>query len=125
LRSASPPYFDKGALTDKTERFFVSEIVREQILLNYKKEVPYSVEVDVEEFKEADDIIRIRTVIYVATRYTEGNHHRTQGIETQASRDRRTKAIRVLLCQASTFRDLCQSQKELARQRPAPEEVWV
>lgn len=62
----SPPYFDKDALTDKTERFFVSEIVREQILLNYKKEVPYSVEVDVEEFKEADDIIRIRTVIYVA-----------------------------------------------------------
>ena len=61
----SPPYFDKDALTDKTERFFVSEIVREQILLNYKKEVPYSVEVDVEEFKEADDIIRIRTVIYV------------------------------------------------------------
>jgi hypothetical protein len=47
----SPPYFDKDALTDKTERFFVSEIVREQILLNYKKEVPYSVEVDVEEFK--------------------------------------------------------------------------
>jgi GTP-binding protein Era len=62
----SPPYFDKDALTDKTERFFVSEIVREQILLNYKKEVPYSVEVDVEEFKEADDIIRIRTIIYVA-----------------------------------------------------------
>ncbi len=62
----SPPYFDKDALTDKTERFFVSEIVREQILLNYKKEIPYSVEVDVEEFKEDDDIIRIRTVIYVA-----------------------------------------------------------
>ena len=62
----SPPYFDKDALTDKTERFFVSEIVREQILLNYKKEVPYSVEVDVEEFKEEEDIIRIRTVIYVA-----------------------------------------------------------
>jgi GTP-binding protein Era len=62
----SPPYFDKDALTDKTERFFVSEIVREQILLNYKKEVPYSVEVDVEEFKEEEEIIRIRTVIYVA-----------------------------------------------------------
>ena len=62
----SPPYFDKDALTDKTERFFVSEIVREQILLNYTKEVPYSVEVDVEEFKESDDIIRIRAVIYVA-----------------------------------------------------------
>ena len=61
----SPPYFDKDALTDKTERFFVSEIVREQILMNYKKEIPYSVEVDVEEFKEAEDIIRMRAVIYV------------------------------------------------------------
>jgi len=62
----SPPYFDKDALTDKTERFFVSEIIREQILMNYKKEIPYSVEVDVEEFKEAEDIIRMRAVIYVA-----------------------------------------------------------
>lgn len=62
----SPPYFDKDALTDKTERFFVSELVREQILMNYKKEIPYSVEVDVEEFKEAEDIIRMRAVIYVA-----------------------------------------------------------
>ena len=62
----SPPYFDKDALTDKTERFFVSEIVREQILMNYKKEIPYSVEVDVEEFKETEDIIRMRAVIYVA-----------------------------------------------------------
>ena len=50
LVPVSPPYFDKDALTDKTERFFVSEIIREQILLNYKKEIPYSVEVDVEEF---------------------------------------------------------------------------
>src|SRR5210317_724597 len=66
LMPLSPPYFDKEALTDKTERFFVSEIVREQILLNYKKEIPYSVEVDVEDFKEDEDIIRIRTVIYVA-----------------------------------------------------------
>ena len=62
----SPPYFDKDALTDKTERFFVSEIIRGQILLNYKKEIPYSVEVDVEEFKEEEDIIRMRCIIYVA-----------------------------------------------------------
>ena len=66
LVPVSPPYFDKDALTDKTERFFVSEIIREQILLNYKKEIPYSVEVDVEEFKEEEDIIRIRCIIYVA-----------------------------------------------------------
>lgn len=67
-----PPYFDKDALTDKSERFFVSEIVREQILISYKKEVPYSVEVDVEEFKEAEDIIRIRVVIYVARESQKG-----------------------------------------------------
>ena len=66
LVPVNPPYFDKDALTDKTERFFVSEIIREQILLNYKKEIPYSVEVDVEEFKEEEDIIRMRCIIYVA-----------------------------------------------------------
>ena len=66
LVPVSPPYFDKDALTDKTERFFVSEIIREQILLNYKKEIPYSVEVDVEEFKEEEDIIRMRCIVYVA-----------------------------------------------------------
>ena len=66
LVPVSPPYFDTDALTDKTERFFVSEIIREQILLNYKKEIPYSVEVDVEEFKEEEDIIRMRCIIYVA-----------------------------------------------------------
>ena len=66
LIPVSPPYFEKDALTDKTERFFVSEIIREQILLNYKKEIPYSVEIDVEDFKETEDIIRMRAVIYVA-----------------------------------------------------------
>ncbi len=62
----SPPYFDKDALTDHTERFVVSEIIREKILRNYSKEVPYSVEVEVESFKEEEEIIRIRAVIHVA-----------------------------------------------------------
>lgn len=61
----SPAYFDKDALTDKPEKFFVSEIIREKILLNYKKEIPYSCEVEVEEFKEEEKIIRIRAVIMV------------------------------------------------------------
>ncbi len=61
----SPPYFDKDQLTDKPARFFVSEIVREKILLYYDKEIPYSVEVSVEEFKEEEKLIRIRAVIYV------------------------------------------------------------
>ncbi len=60
----SPPFFDKDALTDKPERFFVDEIIREKILLNYEKEVPYSVEVAVESFKEEESIIRISAVIY-------------------------------------------------------------
>ena len=60
-----PPYFEKDALTDKSERFFVCETIREKILKYYKKEIPYSVEVEVEEFIEEEDIIRIRSIIYV------------------------------------------------------------
>jgi len=62
----SPAYYDKDTLTDKNMRFFVSEIIREKILLNYKKEVPYSVEVVVDQYKEEDNIIRISAMIYVA-----------------------------------------------------------
>ncbi|MBO4850854.1 MAG: GTPase Era [Prevotella sp.] len=61
----SPPFFDKEQLTDKPARFFVSEIIREKILLYYDKEIPYSVEVAVEQFKEEEKIIRISAVIYV------------------------------------------------------------
>ena len=61
----SPPYFDKDQLTDKPARFFVSEIIREKILLYYDKEIPYSVEVGVEQFKEEEKLIRISAVIYV------------------------------------------------------------
>lgn len=60
----SPPFFDKDALTDKPERFFVNEIIREKILLNYDKEIPYSVEVAVESFKEDDTLLRISAVIF-------------------------------------------------------------
>ncbi|MFA6404032.1 MAG: GTPase Era [Salinivirgaceae bacterium] len=62
----SPPYFPKDELTDKTERFFVQEIIREKIFLNYAKEIPYSCEVNVEEFKEEETIIHIRAQIYVS-----------------------------------------------------------
>ena len=61
----SPPFYPKDQLTDKPERFFVNETVREKILVHYKKEIPYSVEVETEEFIETDDIIRIRSVIMV------------------------------------------------------------
>ncbi len=59
-------FFPKDDLTDLNERFFMQEIIREKILLNYKKEVPYSVEVEVEEFKDERDILRIRAIIHVA-----------------------------------------------------------
>ena len=65
LLPASPPYYPKDALTDKPERFFVNEAIRERILDNYDKEIPYAVEVETEEFLEEDNIIRIKSVIMV------------------------------------------------------------
>jgi GTPase len=59
------PYFPKDQLTDKYERFFASEIIREKILMNYQKEIPYSAEVEIESFKEEENIIRIRALIHV------------------------------------------------------------
>lgn len=61
----NPPYFSKDELTDRSERFFVSEIIREKILLNYQKEIPYSTEVAIDSFKESETIIRIYAIIYV------------------------------------------------------------
>lgn len=66
----SPPYFEKDALTDRPARFFVTEIIREKILLYYQKEIPYSVEVVVEEFKEEANIINVRALI-IAERDTQ------------------------------------------------------
>src|SRR5204863_1433993 len=65
LLPAGEAFYDKDEFTDKSERFFVSEIVREKILMNYKKEIPYSVEVVVNSFKEEEKIIRIQVDIMV------------------------------------------------------------
>lgn len=62
----SPPYFPKDELTDKSMRFFVSEIIREKILLHYKQEIPYSVEVAIDAYEESEKLVRISTLIYVA-----------------------------------------------------------
>ncbi|MDP4664809.1 MAG: GTPase Era [Flavobacteriaceae bacterium] len=70
LLPEAPPFYPKDQLTDKPERFFVNEAIRERILQYYKKEIPYAVEVDTEEFFESDDIIRIRSVI-MAERETQ------------------------------------------------------
>lgn len=65
LLPEGPAYYPEDTLTDKPERFFVNEIIRQKILLNYKKEVPYSVEVETEEFVEDETLIRIRSIIFV------------------------------------------------------------
>lgn len=72
LMPQHPPYFPKEQLTDKPERFFAAEIIREKIFLNYKKEVPYSTEIDVTEFKEDEDIIRMRAEIFVERKSQKG-----------------------------------------------------
>jgi GTP-binding protein Era len=65
LLPVSPAYYPKDALTDKPERFFVNETIREKILMNYDKEIPYAVEIETEEFLEDEKIIRIRSLIMV------------------------------------------------------------
>ena len=68
----SPPYFDKDQWTDKPARFFVTEIIREKILLYYDKEIPYAVEVSVEQFKETEKSIHINAVVYVERESQKG-----------------------------------------------------
>jgi GTP-binding protein Era len=88
----SPPFFPKDTLTDKTQRFFTSEIIREKILLNFHQEIPYATEVAVEKFKEEDKIVRIFAYIYV-TRDTQKGiilGHKGQSIKkigTEARKD--------------------------------------
>ena len=72
LLPESPPYFDKDQWTDKPARFFVTEIIREKILLYYDKEIPYAVEVVVEQFKEQEKSIHIHAVIYVERESQKG-----------------------------------------------------
>ena len=72
LLPESPPYYDKDSITDKSIRFLIQEIIREKILKHYKKEVPYSVQIEVEEFVENDDIVKIRAIIYVMRESQKG-----------------------------------------------------
>ncbi|NQX86208.1 MAG: GTPase Era [Flavobacteriaceae bacterium] len=72
LLPESPPFYPKDQLTDKPERFFVNEKIREKILMHYKKEIPYAVEVDTEEFFEEEKIIKIRSVIMVERETQKG-----------------------------------------------------
>ena len=87
----SPPYFSKDELTDKPQRFFVSEIIREKIFLHYKKELPYACEVVIESFKEEEEIIRIRAEIFVERDSQKGIliGHRGAGLKRVGSEARR------------------------------------
>jgi GTP-binding protein Era len=72
LLPEGPPFYPKDQLTDKPERFFVNETIREKILKHYKKEIPYAVEIDTEEFYEDETIIRLRSVIMVERESQKG-----------------------------------------------------
>lgn len=89
----SPPYFDKDQLTDKPARFFVSEIIREKILLYYDKEIPYSVEVSVERFKEVEKHIHINAIIYVERESQKGIVIGHQGIALKKVSTESRKAL--------------------------------
>jgi GTP-binding protein Era len=92
LLPESPPFFPKDELTDRPLRFFISEIIREKILLLYKKEIPYSVEVVVESFKEEEDLVRIGAMLYCERESqkgiiigTKGNAIKQLGIESRGA----------------------------------------
>lgn len=89
----SPPYFEKDQLTDKPARFFVSEIIREKILLYYDKEIPYSVEVRVNRFKEDDKLIKIEATIYVERDSQKGIIIGHQGIALKKVSTEARKAL--------------------------------
>ena len=93
LLPESPAYFDKDQLTDKPARFFVSEIIREKILLYYDKEIPYSVEVRVERFKETEKNIHINVVIYVERDSQKGIIIGHQGIALKKVSTEARKAL--------------------------------
>lgn len=68
----APPYYDKESLSDRPVRFFISEMIREQILMRYQREIPYSCEVEIEEYTEEEELVRIRALIYVMRKSQKG-----------------------------------------------------
>jgi GTP-binding protein Era len=120
LLPESPAFFDKDQLTDKPARFFVSEIIREKILLYYDKEIPYSVEVSVESFKETPKIIRISAVIFVERESQKGIIIGHQGVALKKVGSEARKALERFFGKSiflETFvkvdKDWRSSQKEL------------
>ncbi|MBP5570492.1 MAG: GTPase Era [Prevotella sp.] len=121
LLPESPAYFDKEQLTDKPARFFVSEIIREKILLYYDKEIPYSVEVAVESFKETAKNIHIRAIIYVERDSQKGIIIGHQGVALKKVGSESRKALErffgksiFLETYVKVDKDWRSSQKELS-----------
>ena len=100
LLPESPAYFDKDQLTDKPARFFVSEIIREKILLYYDKEIPYSVEVSVESFQETEKSIHIRAIIYVERDSQKGIIIGHQGVALKKVGAESRKALEKFFCKS-------------------------
>ena len=106
----SPPYFGKDQWTDKPARFFVTEIIREKILLYYDKEIPYSVEVVVEQFKEEAKSIHIHAVIYVERESQKGIIIGHQGKALKKVATEARKALERFFPKVYLFGDFCQSR---------------
>ena len=108
------PYFGKDALTDKPARFFVTEIIREKILLNYDKEVPYSTEVIVEKFEESERLDSHHGRHLCRARQPEGHSHRQRRLDAQTRRHRGPQGYREILRQTRLSRALRQGRAQLA-----------
>lgn len=111
----SPPYFEKDQWTDKPARFFVTEIIREKILLYYDKEIPYACEVVVEEFKEAEKNIRIRALIYVERDSQKGIIIGHKGVAIKKVMTEARKTLEKFSKRASSLKFLSRSTKIGAR----------
>ena len=118
----SPPYFPKDELTDKTMRFFVSEIIREKILMHYRKEIPYSCEVVVEEYKEGYDMDRISVMIYVERESQKaivigkgGSMLKRIGIESRADIEEFTGKKAYLELRVKVLKDWRNDERSLRR----------
>ena len=107
LLPESPPFYPKDQLTDKPERFFVNEIIREKILIHYKKEIPYAVEVDTEAFDEEEDIIRMRSIIMVERETQKGIIIGHKGSALKRIGVEARKDLERFFWKANSFRTLC------------------
>ena len=123
LLPEGPAYFPKDELTDRNERFFVSEIIREKILLNYDKEVPYSVEVEVEQFKEEENILNLNVRHPCEPRQPERNYYRAPGESPEKSGNRSPPRHGRIFPEESFPAVIRESKQRLARKRPLTE--WI